>query len=60
MSKRLKKPAHEELQNLYYSPRIIRMIKTRRWAEHVPNIGEKWNPYRILVEKPERKRPLKR
>jgi hypothetical protein len=31
-----------------------------RWTWHVARIGEKMNPYRILVRKPERKRPLRR
>jgi hypothetical protein len=41
---------------------IIRMIKSRRmrWAGHVARLGEKMNAYRILVGKPEGKRPLKR
>jgi hypothetical protein len=44
------------------SPSIIRIIKTRRmrWAGHVARMGEKRNAYRILVEKPEGKRPLGR
>jgi hypothetical protein len=39
-----------------------RMIKSRRmrWAGHVARMGEKRNAYRILVEKPEGKRPLGR
>jgi hypothetical protein len=51
---------NEELQNLYSSPNIIRMIKSRRmiWAGHVARIREKRNAYRLLVEKPEEKRPL--
>jgi hypothetical protein len=38
---------NEELHNLYSSPNIIRMIKTRRmrWAGNLAGIGEKWNPY---------------
>jgi hypothetical protein len=38
------------------------MIKSRRmrWAGHVTRLGEKRNAYRILVGKPERKRPLRR
>jgi hypothetical protein len=38
------------------------MIKSRRmrWVGHVARIGEKWNAYRILVGKPEGKRPLGR
>jgi hypothetical protein len=52
----------EELHDLYSSPSIIRMIKSRRlrWAGHVARIGEKRNSYRILVGKPEGKRPLER
>jgi hypothetical protein len=53
---------NEELHNLYPSPSIIRMIKSRRmrWAWHVARMGEKRNAYRILVGKPEVKRPLGR
>jgi hypothetical protein len=52
---------NEELHNLYSSPSIIRMIKSRRiWAGHVTRMGEKGNAYRILVGKPEGKRPLGR
>jgi hypothetical protein len=41
------------------SPNIIRMIKSRRlrWVGHVARTGEKSNAYRILVGKPEGKRP---
>jgi hypothetical protein len=47
---------------LYSSPRIIRIIKTEkmRWAGLVARMGEKRNVYRLLVEKPEGKRPLGR
>jgi hypothetical protein len=50
------------LHNLYPLPSIIRIIKSRRmrWAGHVARMGEKWNVYRLLVGKPERKRPLGR
>jgi hypothetical protein len=53
---------NEELHNLYSLPSIIRMIKSRnmRWAGHVARMGEKRNVYRILVGKPEGKRPLGR
>jgi hypothetical protein len=46
---------NEELNNLYSSPSIIRIIKSRRmrWAGHVARMGEKRNAYRILVGKPE-------
>jgi hypothetical protein len=56
----LRKLQNEELHNLYSSPSIIRMIKSRRikWAGHVARKGEKRNAYRILVGKPEGKRPL--
>jgi hypothetical protein len=53
---------NEELHNLYCSPSIIRIIKSRRmrWAGHVARMGEKRNAYRILVGKPEGNRPLGR
>jgi hypothetical protein len=51
---------NEELRDFYSSPSIIRIIKSRRmrWAGHVARIGEKRNAYRLLVRKPEGKRPL--
>jgi hypothetical protein len=51
-----------ELHNLYLSPDIIRQIKSRRmkWAGHVARMGEERNVYRVLVGKPEGKRPLER
>jgi hypothetical protein len=53
---------NEELRNLYFSPSIIRIIKSRRlrWAGHVARMGEKRNVYRLLVGKAEGKRPLGR
>jgi hypothetical protein len=53
---------NEELHNLYSSPNIIRTIKSRRMrcAGHLARMGEKRNEYRILVGKPEGKRPLER
>jgi hypothetical protein len=50
------------VHNLYSSPSIIRMIKSRRvrWAGNVARMGAKKNAYRILVGKPEGKRPLER
>jgi hypothetical protein len=52
----------EELHNLYSSPSIIIMIKSRRmrWAGHVARMREKRNAYRILVGNPEGKRQLGR
>jgi hypothetical protein len=51
-----------ELHNLYSSPDIIRQIKSRRmrWAGHVARMGEGRNVYRVLMGKPEGKRPLER
>jgi hypothetical protein len=51
---------NEELHNLYSSPNAIRVIKPRRmrWAGYVARMGEKRNACRILVGKPEEKRPL--
>jgi hypothetical protein len=51
-----------ELHNLYSSPDIIRQMKSRRmrWAGHVARMGEGRNVYRVLVGKPEGKRPLGR
>jgi hypothetical protein len=53
---------NEELHNLYSSPNIIRMVKSRRmkWAGHVARMGETRNAYRILVGKPEGSRLLGR
>jgi hypothetical protein len=53
---------NEELHNLYSSPSIMRLIKSRRmrWEGHVARIGGKRNAYRILVGKPDGKRPLGR
>jgi hypothetical protein len=51
---------NEELHNLYSAPNMIRMIKSgkMRWAGHVARMDVKRNAYRILVGKPEGKRPL--
>ncbi|KAJ4432306.1 hypothetical protein ANN_20925 [Periplaneta americana] len=51
-----------ELHALYTSPDIIRNIKSRRlrWAGHVAHMGESRNAYRVLVGRPEGKRPLGR
>jgi len=53
---------NEELNNLYSSPNIVRVIKSRRmrWAGHVAHIGEGRGVYRVLVGKPEGRRPLGR
>jgi hypothetical protein len=53
---------NEELHNLYSSPSIIRMTKSRnmRWARYVERMGKKRNADGILVGMPEGKRPLGR
>jgi len=53
---------NEELNDLYSSPNIVQVIKSRRmgWAGHVACIREKRRVYRVLVGNPERKRPLGR
>jgi hypothetical protein len=53
---------NEELNDLYSSPNIIRVIKSRRmkWARHVARMGERRGAYRILVGRPEGRRPLGR
>jgi hypothetical protein len=53
---------NDELHNLYSSPNIVRVIKSRRmrWAGHVSRMGEGRGVYRILVGRPEGKRPLGR
>jgi hypothetical protein len=59
---RCRKLHNEELHNLYSSPNINRMIKSRRmrWSGHVAQMEEKRNAYRTLVGMPEGKRPLGR
>jgi len=53
---------NEELNDLYCSPNIVRMLKSTRmrWAGHVARMGERRGVYRVLVRKPEGKRPLGR
>jgi len=53
---------NKELNDLYCSPNIVRVIKSRikRWAGHVAHMGARRSVYRILVWKPEGKRPLGR
>ena len=45
---------NEELNDLYSSPNILRVIKSRkmRWAGHVARMDEEWRMYRVLVGKP--------
>ncbi|KAJ4447908.1 hypothetical protein ANN_09917 [Periplaneta americana] len=53
---------HNAELHALYSPDIIRNIKSRRlrWAGHVARMGESRNAYRVLVGRPEGKRPLGR
>jgi hypothetical protein len=53
---------NEELNNLYSSPNIVRVIKSRRmrWAGYVARMGQGRGVYRVLVGKPEGRRPLGR
>jgi hypothetical protein len=53
---------HDEVHSLYSSPNIVRVIKSRRmrWAGHVTRMVERRGVYRVLVRRPEGKRPLGR
>jgi len=53
---------NEELNDLFSSPNIVRVIKSRRmrWAGHVARLGEGSEAYRVLLGKPEGRRPLGR
>ena len=58
----LKKLHNKELSDLYSLPNIVRVVKSRRmrWAGHVARMGEGRGVHRVLVGKPEGKRPLGR
>jgi len=51
---------NEELNDLYSSPNIVRVIKSRkiRWVGHMARMGERRDVYRVLVGKPEGKSHL--
>jgi hypothetical protein len=53
---------NEELHNLYASPNIIRVIRTRRmrWVRHVARMGETIYSYKVLIRKSVGKRPVRR
>ena len=53
---------HNELNDLYFSPNIVQVIKSRRmrWVGRVARIGERRSVYRVLVGKPEGKKPPER
>ena len=51
---------HNEELNDLYSSNVVRVIKSRRmrWAGHVARMGEEWGVYKVLVGKPEGRRPM--
>ena len=57
-----RKLQNEELNDLYCSPNIVRVIKSigMRWAGHVARVGERRDVYRVLVGNPEGKSLLGR
>jgi hypothetical protein len=57
-----RKLQNKELNDLYSIPNIVRVVKSRRmrWAGHVARMGEDRVAYRVVVGKPEKKRPLGR
>jgi hypothetical protein len=57
-----RKLRNDELHSLCSSPSIVKVIKSRRmrWAEHVARMGKGRDVYRILIGRPEGKRPLGR
>ncbi|KAJ4441594.1 hypothetical protein ANN_11450 [Periplaneta americana] len=59
-TKRMEEVTNAELHAFYSSSGIIRKIKSRRlrWTGHVARMGESRNAYRVLIGRPERKRPL--
>jgi hypothetical protein len=62
MTTQWRKFHNEELHDLYSSPIIVRVIKSRtmKWAGHIARLGEGRGVYRVLVGKPEGKRPMGR
>jgi hypothetical protein len=58
----MRKLQNEKLNDLYSSPNIVRVVKSRtmRWAGHVARMVERRGVYRVLVGTPEGKRPLGR
>ena len=58
----MKKASNEELHNLYRSPNIVRVIKSRRlrWANHVTRMEEGRTALKILKGKPKGKKSLGR
>jgi hypothetical protein len=61
-NRRMEKITYEELNDLYSLPNIVLVVKSRRmrWAGHVARMGGGRGAHRVLVGKPEVKRPLGR
>ena len=61
-SRKWRRLRNEELNDLYSSPNIVRVVKSRRmrWAGHVARTGEGTGVHRVLVGKPDGKRPMGR
>jgi hypothetical protein len=57
-----RKLLNEELNDLYPLPNIVRVVKSRRmrWTGHLVRMGEERGVHRVLVGKPEGKRPLRK
>ena len=62
MSGEWRKLHNEELSDLYSLPNIVRVVKSKRmrWAGHMARMGQGRGVHRVLVGKPEGKRPLGR
>ena len=60
VTEKWRKLHNEELNDLYSSPNIVHVIKSRkiRWVRHAACMGKSRGVYRVLVGKPEGKRPL--
>jgi hypothetical protein len=62
MTGKWRKLHNEQLNDLYFSTIIVRAIKSirMRWAGHIARMGERRRIYKVLLGKPEGKRPLER
>ena len=62
VTRKWRKLHNEELRDLYSLPSNVRVVKSRimRWAGHVARMGEERGVHRVLVGKPDGKRPLGR